>query len=193
MIYVRLDSAKIPAEWLARAEHFTRNLEVIQDAEERKRFIEAHAGLWREVKCNLLEMSHGKCWYSEARDDVADWHVDHFRPKTEYQWLAFDWRNFRIAGAIPNRKKSNHFPLPNGCRRACWTDRNCAEEACLLLDPTDPNDPNFMTFDETGLPQPAEPGSPIVQERVQVTTEYLSLDSPRLVEARKQETSIYRL
>ena len=75
-----------------------------------KAFIDANSGVWGEIKNELLEMSHGKCWYSEAPDAVSDWHVDHFRPKkraldedkTEhegYYWLAFDWKNYRIAGS----------------------------------------------------------------------------------------------
>jgi len=77
-------------------------------------------------------MSHGKCWYSEAPDAVSDWHVDDYRSKkrtldedkTEYDgyhWLAFDWKNYRIAGSFPNsphkdgegvtRGKWDYFPL----------------------------------------------------------------------------------
>jgi hypothetical protein len=70
--------------------------------------------------------------------------------------------------------------------RASWTERDYRQEQYLLLDPTDPNDPDLLTFDETGLPQPVEQDSPIISERVQIATEYLSLDSARLVEARKR-------
>jgi uncharacterized protein (TIGR02646 family) len=161
-------------------------LDAIDDPQERKKFIDDHAEIWRGIKENLLEMSYGKCWYSEAPDTVSDWHVDHFRPKSEYQWLAFDWRNFRVSGSIPNRKKNNHFPLSVHSRRASWIDRDYGQEEYLLLDPTDPNDPDLLTFDETGLPQPVEQDSPVICERVQIATEFLSLDSARLVEARKR-------
>ncbi len=100
MIYVRPDGTKIPKLWLERAERLTAKLDVIADPDERKRFIDDHAECWREIKDKLLEMPHGKCWYSEALGDVSDWHVDHFRPKAEYHWLAFDWRNFRVSGSI---------------------------------------------------------------------------------------------
>jgi uncharacterized protein (TIGR02646 family) len=186
MIYVRPDETKIPGLWLERAQRLTTELDAIDDPEERSRFINDHADLWREIKDRLLEMSYGKCWYSEALDDVSDWHVDHFRPKSEYHWLAFDWHNFRISGSIPNRRKSSHFPLSNGSHRASWADRDYRNEQCQLLDPTDPNDPTLITFDETGLPRPVEPDSPIISERVQTTTEFLSLDSARLVEARRR-------
>ena len=82
--------------------------------------------------------------------------MDHFRPKGKaldedktphegYAWLAFDWRNYRIAGSYPNsphndedgvtRGKWDFFPLANGCVRANWANRDCAQEVCLILDP----------------------------------------------------------
>jgi hypothetical protein len=61
MIYIPRDESKIPAEWLARAKRLMGELDAIQDPEERKEFINAHSPRWREIKDNLLEMSHGKC------------------------------------------------------------------------------------------------------------------------------------
>ena len=186
MIHVRQDEAAIPPEWSERAARLTAEMEQLADLEQRKQFIEGHRAAWAAVKDQLLRMSYGKCWYSEAPDAVSDWHVDHFRPKSVYQWLAFDWRNFRVCGAIPNRKKSDEFPLANGMLRATWQARDHTNEASLLLDPANSNDPELITFDEEGLPKPINPNWPIVGKRVQVTTETLGLDSPRLVDARKR-------
>lgn len=206
MIHISRDAAKIPPEWIKKAQALTADLEKLANPEERKAFIKKHGGLWGEIKEILRKMSHGKCWYSEAPDAVSDWHVDHFRPKNRvvvedgtkrdgYQWLAFDWRNYRLCGSFPNsphqddkgetRGKWDHFPLANGSRRACWDDRCVGDEIRLLLDPTEKTDPTFITFDETGLPIPSMPASPVVAERVRVTTTILYLDSPRLKEARQ--------
>jgi uncharacterized protein (TIGR02646 family) len=185
MIYVRLDPSKIPPDWLEKAQKLKAQLDAIQDPTERAKFIKEH-DIWGEIKNWLLEMSHGKCWYSEAPDAVSDWHVDHFRPKAWYQWLAFDWQNFRVCGAIPNRTKRDEFPLPENSPRATWESRDCSCECCLLLDPTNPNDADLIAFDESCLPRPINPDWPFAKDRVQLTTELLSLDSPRLVEARKK-------
>jgi len=208
MIFVFQDQSKIPQEWLDKVAVLQQELERLGTASERKEFIDKHAGVWGEIKDNLLKMSHGKCWYSEAPDSVSDWHVDHFRPKkraldedkTEhegYHWLAFDWENYRIAGSYSNaphkdgkgvtRGKWDYFPLAPGCTRADWHNRDCKHEICLLLDPANKNDPRLMTFDEEGIPIPSDPKNPLIKKKVAITVHYLYLDNPRLVAARKQK------
>src|SRR3982750_371777 len=151
MIFIFQDQARIPQAWLDKVAKLGAALEVKLTAEERKDFIDEHSAVWGEIKDQLLEMSHGKCWYSEAPDSVSDWHVDHFRPKGRaldtddtvhdgYAWLAFDWKNYRIAGSYPNsphndakgltRGKWDYFPLGLGSVRASWADRNVDAEVC---------------------------------------------------------------
>jgi hypothetical protein len=206
VIHISRDAAKIPPEWIKKAQALTADLEKLATPSERSAFIKKHAGLWGEIKEILRQMSHGKCWYSEAPDAVSDWHVDHFRPKNRaveqdgtehegYPWLAFDWLNYRLCGSFPNsphtdesgetRGKWDYFPLAKDSRRACWEDRCVGDEKRVLLDPTEKTDPTFITFDETGLPIPSIPSSPVVRERVTVTTKILYLDSPRLKEGRQ--------
>ena len=186
MIYVHLDETKIDKKWLARADKALAKIEQMDDGNKRSKFINKCNAIWRALRDPLLEMSHGKCWYSEAPEAVSDWHVDHFRPKSLYQWLAFNWRNFRISGAIPNRSKSNEFPLADDSPRACWTDRDYSRESGLLLDPTNPNDPDLMTFDEQGLPIPVNPDWPIIRQRVEATTRALGLDFDSLKDGRQR-------
>jgi len=208
MIFIFQDESKIPPAWLTKVARLQAELEALPNTEARKDFIEKHKSVWGEIKNQLLEMSHGKCWYSEAPDSVSDWHVDHFRPKKQvrdedgtehegYYWLAFDWKNYRISGSYPNaphrdehgetRGKWDYFPLANGCTRADWEHRDCTGEVCLLLDPANRNDPKLMTFDEGGVPLPVDPRNPIVKKRVETTVHYLYLDSPRLIAARKRK------
>lgn len=208
MIFILQDESRIPPAWLAKVAGLRSQLEKLPDAEARKAFIEQHSSVWGEIKDQLLEMSSGKCWYSEAPDAVSDWHVDHFRPKkraldedkTEhegYHWLAFDWKNYRIAGSYPNsphlgshgvtQGKWDYFPLASGSVRANWNQRDCSGEICLLLDPTNHSDPKLMTFDEQGLPIPTTPRIAIVRKRVETTVRLLHLDHDRLVRARKRK------
>ena len=208
MIFILQDASKIPSAWLAKVANLRAELEALPHAAARGAFIDQHSSVWGEIKDQLLEMSGLKCWYSEAPDAVSDWHVDHFRPKkraldedrTEhegYHWLAFDWRNYRIAGSYPNsphrdgqgvtRGKWDYFPLTKDSVRANWNQRDCSGETCLLLDPTNRSDPKLMTFDEQGLPIPTAPDNAIIRKRVETTALLLHLDHARLVRARKQK------
>jgi uncharacterized protein (TIGR02646 family) len=186
MIYIHLDETKIDTKWLERADKAIAKIEQMDDRIKREKFINKCSGVWKALRDPLLAMSHGKCWYSEAPDTVSDWHVDHFRPKSLYQWLAFNWMNFRISGAIPNRSKSNEFPLADQSPQASWENRDCFQEHCLLLDPTNQVDPYLMTFDEKGLPIPWDSDSPLIRERVEATTRALGLDSDRLKDQRQK-------
>lgn len=208
MIYIFQDESKIPKAWLTKVAAFKVELDKLSTPKERKDYIESKQAVWGEIKNALLEMSHGKCWYSEAPDAVSDWHVDHFRPKSRsldadrtihpgYDWLAFDWKNYRIAGSYSNsphkddggdtRGKWDYFPLAPGTFRASRDDRDITKEIVLLLDPTKKTDPKLMTFDEEGLPIPSDPNNAIIRKRVEATIHYLFLDSPRLVAARKRK------
>jgi hypothetical protein len=66
MIYIRLDPNKIPPEWLEKAKKLVAELDAIDDPAERAKFIKDH-DIWGEIKDRLLQLSYGKCWYSEAR------------------------------------------------------------------------------------------------------------------------------
>lgn len=107
MIHINMSSKEPPQEWCRKAESLTEKLKRLTP-EERKKLIEKN-NIWGELKEWLLQLSHGKCWYSEAKEIYSFYDVDHFRPKNRakqldgterdgYWWLAFDWRNYRISG-----------------------------------------------------------------------------------------------
>lgn len=163
--------------------------------------------MWNKLKPELEKLFYNKCWYSEAREIVSDYHVDHFRPKNNvknyktnkderqgYWWLAFDWKNYRICGSICNcshkRKdtgisgKWDYFPLKDGSPIASTPKHNLSDEIIYLLDPTDPDDSALLTFDESGLPRPASQKSTWEYERATVTIKILHLDYGPLVDER---------
>lgn len=158
MIYINLDGQTPPAAWLKKADAVKQKLENATNIEERRAIIKKHESLWGEIKEWLLSFSHNKCWYTEARNDSSHYEVEHFRPKKwsddsfeGYWWLAFEWTNYRICGNAPNRKKGPFFPIQPESRRASSTNRHHVEdELNTLLDPTDPTDPLFLSFDESG-------------------------------------------
>lgn len=182
--------------------------------EKRSDLYQKHASLWSELKPALSRWSYDKCWYTEAREVVSDYHVDHFRPKSRvtahpkkptnareegYWWLAFDWRNYRLAGAWANSPhkvedggetvtlgKWDYFPLLNDSFRALGPGDDHEQEQALLLDPVKAGDAALVTFNETGRAKSAVPNGP-TESRVDLAVEILGLDAPRLREERQRK------
>jgi uncharacterized protein (TIGR02646 family) len=79
-----------------------------------------------DIKKGLVEMFHGKCAYCESKITIITYgNIEHFRPKSIYEDLTFNWTNLLLACDICNdtAHKSNHFPLD-------------ANNEPLLIDPT---------------------------------------------------------
>lgn len=207
MIHINIDEKRPSDEWCEKAERITKQLRKLGSHKERKELIKKHSGMWTELKKGLSDLSYGKCWYSEARDIVSDYHVDHFRPKNSakeldgtsrdgYWWLAFEWSNYRIAGGIINsshrsadgdtRGKHDFFPLKEGSPIANSPTCDLEDEIIYLLDPTDPDDPLLLTFDESGYSQPAAFEGTWGYERAKESIRLFHLNYGALVDERKR-------
>lgn len=62
-----------------------------------------------KIKVALDLIYHRKCAYCEKSLKDADRHVEHYRPKVPYFWLAFSWDNLLIACKKCNELKNNQF------------------------------------------------------------------------------------
>lgn len=198
MRFISLEGLVPDAAWTTRAKALSDRLDAAATKSERDKIIDDNAALWGELKQWLLQISNGKCWFSEARDCFSHWEVEHYRPKkssknldgTErndgYWWLAFDWLNFRICGNVGNRKKGTFFPLRDGTHHATSGDRNIDDEIPYLLDPTRPEDPLLLSFDENGDAKPLEGLDDWSKHRVEVSIERYKLsDHEPLRESRR--------
>jgi hypothetical protein len=182
--------------WIKRADALLAQLRGAPDATARNDIIDRNSALWGELKEWLLRLSHGKCWFSEAKDCFSHWDVEHYRPKKSakdedgtahdgYWWLAFDWNNFRICGNAGNRKKGAYFPLRDGCVRSPPFG-DLRFEQPTLLDPVDDDDPVLLFFNLEGRAVPA-PHVTDDWERARVTCsiDRYNLDFPPLMNGRK--------
>lgn len=131
-------------------------------------------------------LSHDKCWYSEACELFSYYHVDHFRPKNHYWWLAYDWQNYRLCGSVGNVTKRISFPLQNETHRAVGPGSALCDEIVYLLDPTQPDDYMLLTFDESGHAQPTATEGSWSFQRAETTIEIIDLNYVPLIEGRKQ-------
>lgn len=202
MRHVDISKFVPPPKWKVKADKKIRALAAAQKKtkKERDEFIEKNARVWQELKPSLEKLSHGKCWFSEAKETVSHMHVEHFRPKKKvidlensknevdgYWWLTFDCSNFRVAGQIPNCKKGNFFPLRDESRRATAAKPSIADEDHLFLDPTKKKDVLLVTYAPDGSMQSRPKNNAWEEKRVQKTVECFGLnDFPNLTDARRQ-------
>lgn len=155
--------------WLVKSAELVNDLAELNAAgklKERNKLIDDRSDHWGKLKPWLLALSHGKCWFTEARDVGSHLDVEHFRPKKSarnvkgperdgYWWLAFDFMNFRIAGTVPNRKKGAWFPLRHASPCSTFARRCEGDEIPHFLDPTNAHDVTLLAFDEEGKAVPA--------------------------------------
>ena len=195
MIHIDMDGKSPPEQWVQRAKAVTEQINNAATLEERHEIIERNRALWGELKQWLLEQSHNKCWYTEARNDSSYFEVEHFRPKKwkdntfeGYWWLASEWTNYRVCGSAPNRKKGSFFPIHPDSARASSDRRHLVEdELNTLLDPTDPADPMLLSFDEDGTCVPTPGSKGWEKERADVSINRYGLNSlPQLCEGRRK-------
>jgi uncharacterized protein (TIGR02646 family) len=176
MRYINLDRLNITSEWLEKAQKAYEYVKGLPP-EKRAEAINGRSQIWKELKDELKRISYGKCWYCESSEIRGDKAVDHYRPKNEiiecpnhngYWWLAFNWRNFRYSCQYCNEiridrntnipgGKSSHFPLLDPKRRVFDESDPYAilAEQPLLLDPTEADDPQLLTFNTDGTAQAA--------------------------------------
>jgi hypothetical protein len=207
MIYVHRDWASVPQAVKDELQAAAAALDAIDDVEARKAYIKANMSTWSAAREYLSDMSHNKCWYSEARESVSRYQVDHYRPHGRakqalrtfaegYSWLAFDLENFRLAGVLCNTAnqeysedtvgKADWFPLLDPTTRATLEARDFSRESPILLDPVDPDDPGKLVFNDDGRVAPEPTLLPDEQARVQLAIDYLGLSQSQLDGARRR-------
>lgn len=199
MIFIHIGTYNPPAKWLEKAEELSERLAELQNGaaeltEDAKDVLNRKT-IWTELKEDLEYLSFGKCWYSEAREKVSYYHVDHFRPKKRsidsngsknngYWWLAYDWKNYRISGSVINNSKRDKFAVYSN--RASNPETPIEDELIYLLDPVNKDDVSLLTFNENGEAMPLNPSEDAWEhKRAKYTIETLDLNIPKLVRARK--------
>jgi uncharacterized protein (TIGR02646 family) len=66
----------------------------------------------KDVKKALVDQYHHKCAFCEQK--VEQFHVEHFRPKADYYWLAFSWDNLLLSCPTCNQHKDTNFACTLG-------------------------------------------------------------------------------
>jgi uncharacterized protein (TIGR02646 family) len=67
----------------------------------------------RSVQKKLNEIYNLKCAYCEQKLLDAPKHIEHYRPKNTYYWLAYSWDNLLLSCGSCNSTKSDNFKIKN--------------------------------------------------------------------------------
>ena len=150
---------------------------------------------WNEpdVRGPLYAMHGRVCAYCQCHlphNDPGD--VEHFRPKSRYWWLAYDFVNYLLSCAACNRnRKKEKFPLAQGAQPCLWEDRhNLQAERFLLLDPVLDDMEAWVQVDHDAPLCPVEPRAGLAPgsepwERVDATIRFFKLnENVRLIQQR---------
>ena len=99
-----------------------------------------------DVRTQLCEDQHYKCAYCESRITKMYNDVEHYRPKSIYYWLGYDWNNLLYACDLCNRTfKNNSFPLKDEAKKVT-TPGNLSGEEPLIINPADEDPANHIKF-----------------------------------------------
>jgi hypothetical protein len=153
---------------------------------------------WSPIKNWLTKKLGKKCWYTEAELVGAPLSIDHFRPVSNYWWLAFDAENYRLACAYANSPQHNEihgrsggkghaFPLLGSGRRSTWKNKQRIERP-VILDPCLREDCDLVAFQADGRPviNPVHAADDGALGRVEENKVLLNLDHPDFNSKREQ-------
>lgn len=107
--------------------------ELLEDQREiRKGNKEKHdfnSNRWKQSKDQLKKETHDKCAYCEAPTSlVAYGDVEHYRPKSVYWWLAYNYDNYLVSCQLCNQKfKKAKFPVRNTRLKAPRVAKNSTD------------------------------------------------------------------
>ena len=69
MIFIDLFGSPPSPELIAEGEKLTRELMALAP-DQRNAFIDKHDDYWGKLKEHYMDLSHGKCWYTEAKESA---------------------------------------------------------------------------------------------------------------------------
>ncbi len=104
-----------------------------------KQKMEVRKGIYKSVRAELNACHRGKCCYCEVRFDdrkpQAYPEVEHWRPQSNYYWLAYSWDNLLLSCSFCNRTKGDQFPLADPAMRATYHGMRIDDETPEILKP----------------------------------------------------------
>jgi len=112
------------------------------------------------VQKRLTELYHLKCAYCEQKLLDSPKHIEHYRPKSIYYWLAYSWDNLFLCCGNCNSAKGNRFKILNN--RVDYDNEKFEnihnlgedydeEEKPLIINPEKENIIDEVLYDKDGI------------------------------------------
>lgn len=149
-----------------------------------------------DVKDKLNSLYHHKCAYCENHAEQT--HVDHYRPKKKYYWLAYSWDNLICSCPTCNQFKTNDFAIKGKkvyppkatddlSEINIWSSQKYdRQEKPMLLNPERDNLNDVFLFDKEGHIRGNN------NSRADYTIATCHLDREELVDLRRKIVEDYR-
>jgi len=174
MIKVNKDFNNPPQELLNCAE---KNKEYLLEAKEAKPYC------YKKSKIELEKLYHKKCAYCETKYTEFV-RIEHYRPKSVYYWLAYEWSNLLPTCEKCNNAKGNKFPIMKkqtiDVKKSDLKKLNEAEKPYLVNPEIDNPEEYFYFNEKTGEIKSKN-------ERAEVTINTCQLNRTDFIIARQKQ------
>ncbi len=149
-----------------------------------------------DIKGRLKKIYNSKCAFCEQK--VEQLHVDHFRPKKIYYWLAYSWDNLILACPTCNEHKGINFELNGDICSFDNDERNLRDvnnlsatydltEQPKMVNPEILDPANNLTFSRDGKVDSLEPNLKYTIMTCKLDRKYLNDERRKILDRFKNE------
>ncbi len=128
---------------------------------------------WREYILNHEQ--NGLSAYTEEPCDASHSHIDHFRRRTDFPKLTFEWSNFIVDGVNANY----------GAKYKDDTEKHKRPDYNMLINPAAEEPQYYFEYTGDGMIEPRQGLNEAEKERAIYTKNMFNLNHPALVYKRK--------
>ncbi|BAY84194.1 hypothetical protein NIES267_36900 [Calothrix parasitica NIES-267] len=130
-----------------------------------------------DVYDSILHEQGYICCYCGIRIHRKKCHIEHYRPKSKYTHLTFDYSNL-ISSCQGEDEQRPTKPVHCGHKKGGWFDEG------LMISPLDPNCSSYFRYTGAGEILPTQ--DPLHQQAAETTIKMLALDINKLKKMRRK-------
>lgn len=129
-----------------------------------------------DVAYSLLNEQGYICCYCGISISRRKSHIEHYRPKSKYTHLTFEYKNL-ISSCQGEDEQRPTKPVHCGHKKGGWFDEE------LMISPQDPNCEKYFKYSGSGDIIPSD--NPDIKEAAETTIQYLALNINKLKKMRR--------